>query len=585
MRVCFKILGFVVLLNGCVPVSWAQDEVTVLPGTGNPFPHLITLYEEDLGNLQRFYVLQMSGVDRERLQQFHFDWKQRLDEIDFDMLSQDGRIDYLLLRNRLDHSLEQLCYRKDKDDEMVDYLAFAPPVMILADHRRRADKIDASETAKTLTELNGTVQQAIKDLEASKSKRKPSDGIVLNRVRKRVGDLLGVLDEWHRFYNGYDPTFFWWNNKPYAKVKESMQAYSEALKASVGDDDTVVGDPIGGKALRAALRHEFIPYSPAELIAIGKREYQWCLTELKRAAKDLGYEDDWQAALEHVKGLHVAPGDQPALIRELAEEAVTFLETHDLVTVPPICKETWRMEMMTPERQKVNPYFTGGEVIRVSFPTDGMAFDDKMMSLRGNNRHFSRATVHHELIPGHHLQIYMAERHRPYRKIFRTPFLIEGWALYWEMLLWDMNFQQSAEDRMGMLFWRTHRCARIIFSLSYHMGTMTAEEAIDYLVENVGHERRNATAEVRRSVQGAYDPLYQAAYMLGGLQMRALRREAVDSGKMSEKGFHDAVLKENSIPLELIRASLLNAPLTADFESTWKFDSFFEDEGATPTRP
>ena len=50
-----------------------------------------------------------------------------------------------------------------------------------------------------------------------------------------------------------------------------------------------------------------------------------------------------------------------------------------------------------------------------------------------------------------------------------------------------------------MLFWRMHRCARIIFSLSFHLGKMTPQECIDFLVDKVGHERDNATAEVRRS--------------------------------------------------------------------------------------
>src|SRR5439155_8103344 len=97
---------------------------------------------------------------------------------------------------------------------------------------------------------------------------------------------------------------------------------------------------------------------------------------------------------------------------------------------------------------------------------------------------------------------------------------------------------------------------RIIFSLKFHLGQMTAQEAIDFLVDRVGHERRNARAEVRRSVDGSYGPLYQAAYMLGGLQIRALRKELVDSGRMTNRQFHDAVLRENAIPLEMIRASL-----------------------------
>ena len=69
------------------------------------------------------------------------------------------------------------------------------------------------------------------------------------------------------------------------------------------------------------------------------------------------------------------------------------------------------------------------------------------MSMRGNNPHFYRAVVHHELIPGHHLQGFMNARYRPYRSIFATPFWTEGWALYWELLLWDMNFPRSPEDR------------------------------------------------------------------------------------------------------------------------------------------
>ncbi len=122
-----------------------------------------------------------------------------------------------------------------------------------------------------------------------------------------------------------------------------------------------------------------------------------------------------------------------------------------------------------------------------------------------------------------------------------------------------------------MLFWRMHRCARIIFSLSFHLEKMTAQECIDFLVNRVGHELDNATAEVRRSFETNYSPLYQCAYMLGGLQIRALHEELVKSGKMSNREFHDAVLKENSIPIEMVRAGLTHQPLTEDFEPRWKF--------------
>jgi uncharacterized protein (DUF885 family) len=99
---------------------------------------------------------------------------------------------------------------------------------------------------------------------------------------------------------------------------------------------------------------------------------------------------------------------------------------------------------------------------------------------------------------------------------------------------------------------------------------MTPREAIDFLVDRIGHERENAIAEVRRSFEEAA-PLYQAAYLLGGMQLYALHKELVGSGKMTNRQFHDAVLKENRIPVEMIRASLAKQPLTRDFKSNWRF--------------
>ncbi|GBC78220.1 hypothetical protein HRbin08_01707 [bacterium HR08] len=419
-----------------------------------------------------------------------------------------------------------------------------------------------------------------------------------------------TLRSWFNFYNGYDPLFTWWVSEPYQSVDQTLGSYMDFLAQRVvgvrmeeralggpqpgsgrgtggpqrptmggagaqvprpGDTSDIIGDPIGREALLVELAREMIPYTPEELIAIAEKEMAWCENEMKKAARELGFGDDWKKALEYVKTRYVEPGKQPELVRDLALEAIRFLEQRDLVTIPPLAKETWRMEMMSPERQLVNPFFTGGEVITVSYPTNTMSHEAKMMSLRGNNIHFSRATVFHELIPGHHLQGFMTARYKPYRNLFSTPFWGEGWALYWELLLWDLGFHKSPEDRIGALFWRMHRCARIIFSLKFHLGEMTPEECIAYLVERVGHERANAEGEVRRSFGGAYGPLYQAAYLLGGLQFRALHRELVESGKMTDRAFHDAILREGRIPVEMVRAILTRQPLTRDFRSSWRF--------------
>jgi uncharacterized protein (DUF885 family) len=355
------------------------------------------------------------------------------------------------------------------------------------------------------------------------------------------------------------------------QAKASEEPARKPGGAGPKDPSGIVGHPIGRAALLVELAAEMIPYTPEELLAVADKEFAWCEAEMKKAAREMGCGDDWLKAVEKVKTRHVPPGKQPELIRDLAWEANAYLLKHDLVTVPPLAQETWRMEMMSPERQLINPFFTGGEVISVSFPTSSMSYEAKLQSMRGNNIHFARATVHHELIPGHHLQGFMTARYNNHRRAFGTPFWVEGWALYWEMLLYERGFPKSAEDRIGFLFWRMHRCARITFSLNFHLEKMTPQECIDYLVNRVGHERDNATAEVRRSFASGAGPLYQAAYMLGGLQFRALHKELVQSGKMTNREFHDAVLKENSIPVEMVRALLTNQQLGRDFRSQWKF--------------
>jgi uncharacterized protein (DUF885 family) len=391
-----------------------------------------------------------------------------------------------------------------------------------------------------------------------------------------VQSLKATLKNWYEFYNAYDPLFTWWMEQPFQSASKALDDYATFITENLvgiksDDKTTIIGDPIGREALLRELAFEMIPYTPEELIALANKEFDWCETEMKKASSELGYGNDWKKALEYVKTLYVEPGKQPELIRFLAREAEQFVVDNELVTVPPLARESWRMDMMTPKRQLVNPFFTGGEVISVSFPTNTMTHEQKMMSMRGNNIHFSRATVHHELIPGHYLQQFYQERFRSYRQFLGTPFWWEGNSLYFEMLFWDLNFPKSPENKIGMLFWRMHRCARIIFSLSFHQEKMTPQECVDFLVDRVGHERENAAGEVRRSFAGDYSPLYQCAYMLGGLQFRALHKEMVESGKMTNRQFHDAILKENAIPVELIRADLLDQPPAKNFTSSWKF--------------
>jgi hypothetical protein len=603
---------------GSGPAAAAEDFDT----SRSEMRALIERYIQDRGSLLRVYPLRLSPARAERMKRFHAAWREKLAALNFTGMSSDGRVDYVLFKNHVDYELLQLDIEAKRREEMAPLVPFSAAIIELEETRRAMQPVDARRAADVLNKLKAQIGETQKRVEAGlpatgRSARGEGQGaapeqkvepikvkkVVANRGLGAVGSLRGTLRSWFDFYNEYDPIFTWWCEAPYKEADEALHAYSNflaervlglrlqreagtaqaqggqrrpaadrpAVAARAGDTSDIIGDPIGHDALMAELAHEMIPYTPEELIAIAGKELAWCESEMKKASRDLGYGDDWHKALEHVKNLHVEPGKQPDLIRDLALEATKYVEENDLLTVPPLAKEDWRIEMMSAERQLVSPFFLGGDNIIVSYPTASMSHEQKLMSMRGNNPHFSRATVHHELIPGHHLQGFMTSRYKPYRNIFSTPFWGEGWALYWELFLWDRGFAKTPENRIGMLFWRMHRCARIIFSLSFHLEKMTPQECIELLVERVGHEWENATAEVRRSLDGSYGPLYQAAYLLGGLQIYSLQKELVGGGKMSNKQFHDAILREGRIPVEMVRAILTQQPPPREFKSSWKF--------------
>ena len=540
----------------------------------------IERYAVDKRALEGFYNVPCSLSCLDRRLAFVNDWLGRVETLEFDSLDQRGKVDYVLLRNHLGAERESLGFQRRRADELRERMPFAADIADLEDARRALRPLDPQAAAHRLDQVGEAAAKLGKSIVPGSSddgtKTEPEvklTPVEAQRCSKALGQLTQTLEAWFKHYADYKPDSRWWLEKPHADASKRLGKLKKALK-SITDaaKDGLIGDPIGEEALRSAIAHEMLGYGPEDLVRLGDEELAWCTAELLKASAELGFGDDWRAALEHVKGLHVPLGRQDELVAGLAREAIEFVTSRDLVTIDDLCRELWYIDMISEKGQKTLPFAGYGfNKVLVSYPTPTMALDDKAMCVRANNIHFTRAVVHHELIPGHHLQIYMGNRHSAYRQVFSTPFLGEGWCLHWEMLLWDLGFPRGPEDKVGMLFWRMHRCARIVVSLRFHLGTMSPEEMVDYLVDSVGHERNAATSEVRRYIGGDYVPLYQCAYMIGALQMRALYRELVGGGRMANREFHDAVLREGAIPVELIRAQLTGQELTRDYKASWRF--------------
>lgn len=582
-----KILVYFLLFQTGCQFVLAQNNNTSEQYQTSEVHQVMVLYNSDLRYINSFYGQNFQfdgryfemGIDnlylnpeyRDRLIRVNTEYLKQLDEMNFNKLNVVAKVDYTLFKRNLESSKNELVINGKNAALVASYFPFCEKIYAIEKLRRRGYSVNGKNIAKELDDVRKSI---IDNIERLKSVCELEPNLAQLAASQATG-LREILKNIYEFYNGYDPMFTWWVPEIY-KIVDSLlekyagEFYNKVVDKTIQKDSAtgISGKPIERKELLYHLEMEYIPYSPEELLDIANKQLAFYDEELKKESRKMGFGDNWMSAYDKVKNGHVQPGNQPETLYGIYKKSLEFLKSKDLITIPSLAEETWGMDMIDPEGQTLSPFFTGGQTISIAYPTNTMSYEDKIMRMRGNNPSFSYGAVPHEIIPGHHLQGFMLGRYRPYRN-FHTSFWTEGGAFYWELLLYRLNYPQTPEEKLGMLFWIRHRCARIIFTLNFHLGKWTINECIDYLVKQIGHERSNAEGEVRRSFMGP--ALGQLAYMIGGLQFYALKNELVDSHKMTYRQFHDAVLKEHSIPVELLRATLISQPLKKDFKSCWRF--------------
>ena len=393
----------------------------------NDMPNIIQSYYADVAALNRVYIVDGSPEKRERYKKLAQDYLTKLGQLQFSNLSQGCKADYVLFKRDLDETVFQSGAEEKELAAVQQWFPFADSIYALEKIRRRGGAVNGQQVA---TNFNAITKQ-LKQLQA---KLLTDTTITVKDGRRAAIVIDGMRDATknvYSFYNAYDPLFTWWVPDTYKKLDSALIVYADDFKkvadknAPNKDSSGIVGFPIGRDEIVRQLQYEMIPYSPEELIDIANKEFAWCDKEMLKASAEMGFGTDWKAALEKVKQSYVPAGEQPAAMVKLYNESIDFLKTRDLITIPPLADETWRIAMMSPRQQLLNPFFYGGEEFAVSYPTNTMDFDARMMSMRGNNPHFSRATVHHELIAGHYLQQFMNDHVNTYRH-YDTPFWTEG---------------------------------------------------------------------------------------------------------------------------------------------------------------
>jgi uncharacterized protein (DUF885 family) len=166
------------------------------------------------------------------------------------------------------------------------------------------------------------------------------------------------------------------------------------------------------------------------------------------------------------------------------------------------------------------------------------------------------ATAFHEGIPGHHLQLAIAQELGDSVPAFRRHGHIvaygEGWALYTERLVDEMGLYGSQLDRMGMLSGDSMRAGRLVVDTGIHGLGWSRQRAVDYLAENSPMTLHTITEEVDRYI--ASMPGQALSYMIGRLEIQRMRAAAEEQlgDRFDIKGFHDAVLTSGGVPLDTL---------------------------------
>src|SRR5579871_4521656 len=160
----------------------------------------------------------------------------------------------------------------------------------------------------------------------------------------------------------------------------------------------------------------------------------------------------------------------------------------------------------------------------------------------------------HEAIPGHHYQISLQQEDTllpKFRRFGGNNAYVEGWALYCESLGKELGLYTDPYQYMGALGDEIHRAIRLVVDVAIHTKNMTREQAIKYMMDNEPISEQGATAEIERYMA---IPGQALGYKIGALKIRELRNKYQQQfgDKFSLAAFHDEVLKDGAMPLEVL---------------------------------
>src|SRR5262245_431118 len=178
-------------------------EVNPAPATTSELRDMVDRFNLDRSAIQRFYTIPGSTTRRERMKVFYDTWLAKLPSVRFESLSQEAKVDYVLLRNRIEYERALLGREERVRRETGELVPFFDDIALMQEERQRLSFVTAEPAARLVKDAAAKVDAARARVEGGLT---ASPAVAL-RAAEQVDVLNGALAQWFNFYNGYDPKF------------------------------------------------------------------------------------------------------------------------------------------------------------------------------------------------------------------------------------------------------------------------------------------------------------------------------------------------------------------------------------------
>jgi uncharacterized protein (DUF885 family) len=326
------------------------------------------------------------------------------------------------------------------------------------------------------------------------------------------------------------------------------------------------GDYAIGEARYSSLLRdrEGLTYGAEELRRRGQRAYDDLAADMRRRTHDISGNGDWRALLEVLNADHPATPEQ---MRDgyaaWTERARSFCRERALVTLPDgeecrvVPSPTFQRPVLAVASYSSPPAFQPSMVghFFVPYPPDGVTDKDLQQRLATNSWHSMPTISVHEAYPGHHWHLtWMQANPRVIRRVLGTDYFSEGWGLYSEEMMRQEGFFTDPRHELCQVDARLFRAARIVVDTSLHLGDMSVEEAVQFMMTKASLSEPTARAEVARYCTW---PTQASSYLTGSLEIERIRDRWMAERRGSLREFHDAIAGSGTLPIALAERAVL----------------------------